>query len=103
MDAAEADRRKSLTDAVADLFRSKPAHWFTASEIAEVGGWQASRTRISDCRLKLGMHIENKLERMTLDDGTFAVLSSYRYLDHEPLGRDASTKLPVFQRELFQR
>jgi hypothetical protein len=44
------------------LFRSRPGSWISALEIATVGGWLSSRTRISECRTQLGMRIENKTE-----------------------------------------
>ena len=47
---AEIARRASLTEAVLDLFLSRPYQWIDALEIAKKGGALASRTRISDAR-----------------------------------------------------
>ncbi len=45
---------------MAALFRAHPNEWLSALDIARMGGLLSSRTRISECRTKLGMDIENE-------------------------------------------
>lgn len=71
----------TFTDAVADLFRSRPNKWIDARELMTVGGSFAWRTRISDAR-KQGMTIENKWHTVYTEYGTFRV-SRYRYRTQE--------------------
>ncbi len=85
----EHERRQSNRDAIAQYFKSLPNEWIDASTLAELGGALAWRTRVSDCRTKLGMCIENKLEHIDEPGGTFYVRSSYRYLVHAPIGEPA--------------
>ncbi len=85
----EHKRRQSNRDDVAEYFKARPTEWVLASELAEVGGALAWRTRVSDCRRQLGMCIENKLEHVDEPGGSFYVLSSYRYLPHAPIGPPA--------------
>jgi hypothetical protein len=87
--AAEHERRQSNRDAVAALFKSYPGVWITASELADVGGVLAWRTRVSEARVKLQMHIENKVERDFNADGSLNVRSYYRYIPHTPIGPSA--------------
>jgi hypothetical protein len=86
---AEHQRRQSNRDDVAEYFKAHASEWVPASALAAVGGILAWRTRVSDCRRQLGMFIENKLEHVDEPGGTFYVLSSYRYLPHEPIGPPA--------------
>jgi hypothetical protein len=53
---------QTALDRVEQLFRSRPNQFISALEIATVGGWLSSRTRISECRTQLGMRIDNKTE-----------------------------------------
>lgn len=109
---AELKRRQSNAEKVAAFFREHVNEWVGALDLETVGGRQAWRTRVSDCRKKFGMHIENRQRRI----GEHAVncpalqawdvegacscdkppmhISEYRYLPHEPLGRDASAPSP---------
>lgn len=50
---AELDRRASLTEAVRDLFLSRPWVWIPVRVIAEVGGFAAWRTRCSEARQRI--------------------------------------------------
>ena len=50
MNAAEAVRRNSATQAVLELLQANPLRWVSWREIATVGGVCAWRTRISDAR-----------------------------------------------------
>lgn len=47
---AELERRASLTEAVRDLFLSRPGVWIPVRVLADVGGFAAWRTRVSDAR-----------------------------------------------------
>lgn len=68
--------RESRVQSTADLFRSFEFGWIDSRELEIVGGRNAWRTRVSDCRLQLGMRIDNRLTRRT--DGT--LISEYRYV-----------------------
>jgi hypothetical protein len=70
---------QSFTHAVAAFFKARPGQWINAVELEAVGGRQAWRTRVSECRKDLGMTIENKLER-----GVDYTVSLYRYLPTPP-------------------
>ena len=63
-------------DRVAGLFRASPGAWIDGLTVASHGGSYAWRTRVSDCRVQLGMVIENRVR--ALADGTRA--SEYRYM-----------------------
>lgn len=64
-------------DAIAAYLAAHPNVWISAYTLMELGGKLAFRTRISDCRLELGMTIENKVER---DPKTHVAESFYRYV-----------------------
>jgi hypothetical protein len=49
-----------LTEATAQFFRTNPNLWLNARKFLPVGGTEAWRSRISDCRTKLGMDVENR-------------------------------------------
>lgn len=68
-------RTRSFRDAVALYFRTRPNVWVDAVCLEFVGGRQAWRTRISNCRTKLGMTIENRLRKV--GDVT---ISEYRFV-----------------------
>jgi hypothetical protein len=61
-------------DRVAHLFRSYPNTWIDGNELALVGGCYAWRSRVSDCRLALGMKIENRQRKVGK-----RTISEYRY------------------------
>lgn len=67
--------RSRLTDRVAAYFRAHPDRWVDGRELAQVGGYAAYRTRISNCRTELGMDIQNRTYRK---DGY--TVSEYRYV-----------------------
>ena len=66
-------------DKVAGLFRASPGAWIDGLAVASHGGSYAWRTRVSECRVQLGMVIENRVR--ALEDGTRA--SEYRYMPDE--------------------
>jgi hypothetical protein len=92
--AHEQERRKSHAEQVAAWFKAHPLMWIGTADLEKLGGRNAWRTRVSECRTKLHMNIENKQSR-----STGAVISLYRYVPWEPLGRDASERIQ--QKSLF--
>lgn len=74
------DDTTSFRDKVAAFFQARSGQWINGLAIAQVGGVYGWRTRISDCRLQLGMTIENRVRY----EGRKKV-SEYRYVpDDEP-------------------
>lgn len=69
----------SFTNHVADYFKARPLIWITAVALESVGGRQAWRTRVSNCRKDLGMDIRNRQQRMTDSEGKPWCLSEYCY------------------------
>ena len=62
-------------DKVAGLFRASPGTWIDGLTVASRGGAYAWRTRVSDCRVQLGMVIENRVR--ALENGS--KVSEYRH------------------------
>ena len=90
-------RRLALRYRIEAYFRAHPRQWIDAETLMELGGSLAWRTRVSECRRvfkgESGV-LENRQERLGP-----RVNSSYRYLPHTPLGRDAAAR--VDQKSLF--
>ncbi len=76
--------RQSFTDRVAALFKSRPDTWIDAIELERVGGRFAWRSRVSDCRLRYGMTIENKQQKRVDTTGRIWTTSLYRWVS-EPV------------------
>jgi predicted secreted protein len=70
---------QALRDRVAEFLKRNPNRWIAATSFEPVGGRQAWRTRLSECRV-LGMTIENRVRTITRDDGSKYKLSEYRYV-----------------------
>lgn len=70
----------TFRDKVAAFLKQHEGRWIHAVEFEAVGGRQAWRTRIAECRTHLGMNIENKVERVTRSDGSKYTRSSYRFV-----------------------
>jgi hypothetical protein len=70
----EQQRRRTFTDRMRAFFLERPGVWVEARDLEAVGGRQAWRTRVSDCRVNHGMVIRNRLRRE--DAG---VVSEYCY------------------------
>jgi hypothetical protein len=68
--------KTAYRDRVAGLFRASPGAWIDGLTVASRGGAYAWRTRVSECRVQLGMVIENRVR--ALENGTRA--SEYRYI-----------------------
>lgn len=83
---------KTFVDAVASYFTAHPGEWIDGLTLETVGGRYAWRSRVSDCRTELGMHIENRLRRVERSDGSKVVKSEYRYtpvgITQEPRDKD---------------
>lgn len=60
---------------VANYFKDHPGQWIDGRILATIGGAYAWRTRVSECRMRLGMAIENRERKV---DGY--TLSEYRYI-----------------------
>lgn len=71
---------QSLTDKLAAHFRAKPDVWIDGVSLETIAGRYAWRSRVSDCRRKLGMDIRNRQQRMTDADGKTWVISWYMFV-----------------------
>jgi hypothetical protein len=68
--------RKTLRDALAAYLQKHPNTWFDGQkQLGRIAGRYAWRTRVSDCRLRLGMNIVNRQSRAGK-----RVVSEYAYL-----------------------
>ena len=76
--------RTAYRDKVAGLFRAAPGTWIDGLTVASRGGSYAWRTRVSECRVQLGMVIDNRVR--TLSNGTRA--SEYRYMPADEFAVD---------------
>lgn len=74
-------RTRTFRDAVAEYFKTRPNVWVDAVCLEFIGGRQAWRSRVSDCRTELGMVIENRQRRPGRIDGRVCgpVISEYCY------------------------
>lgn len=54
----------SLNDKLAALFKANPGVWLDGRRLAEVGGYAAWRTRVSELRAQRHMDIENRCRFM---------------------------------------
>jgi hypothetical protein len=94
MTAAEAERRASRTDGVEALFRARPGEWIRATELMDVGGWLAWRTRVSDARKRFVRAGEGTIEW----NGNVQA-SAYRYVPAPP--HEESRQVLPIQEALF--
>ena len=85
--------RAAFLDRVEAYFKARPLQWIHAREFETVGGRQAWRSRIAECRTQRGMDIENRQERRTVEDGSMVTDSFYCYTPRpaDPIGPDAAT------------
>ena len=72
--------RQSFTDRVEALFKARPDTWVDAIELERIGGRQAWRTRVSQCRRERGMVIENKQMKQRDPQGRVWTTSLYRWV-----------------------
>lgn len=68
-----------MLERVAALFLRKRGMWIDSSELAQVGGRMAWRTRCSECRTLLGMEIQNRVRTVRAADGSTFRVSEYGY------------------------
>jgi hypothetical protein len=71
-------------DKVAGLFRASPGTWIDGLTVASRGGAYAWRTRVSECRVQLGMLIENRVR--ALENGS--KVSEYRHTPFDEFAVD---------------
>jgi hypothetical protein len=64
---------------VASFLRQHEGEWLPAIAFEPIGGRQAWRTRIAECRTQLGMDIANRCRLVRRADGTAYKLSEYCY------------------------
>jgi hypothetical protein len=76
--------RQTFTDRVAQLFRDMPGQWIDARTIAQVGGFAAWRTRISNARIAYGMDIRNRTRWEETPIGGFTVTEYCYFPDPQP-------------------
>ena len=72
--------RQTFRDQVAAFLQRHPNQWLPAIRFEAVGGRQAWRSRISDCRVELGMQIDNRVYRVKRADGATYTQSEYRFV-----------------------
>lgn len=68
----------TFRDQVAHFLQQHEGRWIHAVEFEAVGGRQAWRTRIAECRTQLGMNVENRVRTIKKPNGTTYKLSEYR-------------------------
>jgi len=69
----------TFTQRVAAYFETNPGRWIDGRELETIGGRYAWRSRVSDCRTKLGLDIENRQRRVVTESGQTFVISEYRF------------------------
>lgn len=70
----------TLRNVVAAHFKANPGRWISMQELAELAGTGGWRTRVSECRVQLGMHLVNRTARIKLANGEKITQSHYRYV-----------------------
>ena len=88
MNSSEYARRASRTVAVIDLFTARPHVWIPADVLAQVGGFCAWRTRVSDARVRLETE-----QRGTVQWNGKVKESAYRYVPAVPVVEPAQVDL----------
>jgi len=71
----------TFTQRVAAYFETNAGRWIDGRELETIGGRYAWRSRVSDCRTKLGLDIENRQRRVKTESGHTFVVSEYRYVE----------------------
>lgn len=89
---------QTFRDKVAIYFKSRPNVWVDAVTLEFVGGRQAWRSRVSDCRTELVMSIENRQRRPGRVEGRVCgpVISEYRYVPASESTAETAHDLNVF-------
>jgi hypothetical protein len=78
--SVKGDSPSAFRDKVALFFKESPDSWIDGRILSRIGGTYAWRTRVSECRLQLGMNIRNRQRR---EKGH--TISEYCYLPKERL------------------
>jgi hypothetical protein len=68
-----------MLERVAGLFLRKRGMWIDSTELAQVGGRCAWRSRVSECRTQIGMDIRNRVRTVRAADGSTFRVSEYAY------------------------
>lgn len=68
----------TLNDRVEALLTARRGVWVNARELAEVGGFAAWRTRLSNVRRQRGLVIENRVRMERSESGRRYRVSEYR-------------------------
>ena len=84
--------RHTFRDQVAAYLQQHPNQWIPAIRFEAIGGRQAWRSRISDCRVDLGMRIDNRVQRVQRADGSVYSLSEYKFV---PASEPSAQALPL--------
>jgi hypothetical protein len=77
----------TFRDRVATFLKAHEGEWLPAIAFEPIGGRQAWRSRIADCRTQLGMAIDNRCRLVKRHDGTSYRLSEYRFTAPAPKGQ----------------
>lgn len=72
--------RHSFTRDLATYFQRQPGVWINAIDLERIGGRQAWRTRVSNCRVKFKMDITNRERKVQRPDGSRFTVSEYRFV-----------------------
>ena len=92
--ANEVEDREAHMLAIATLFKAAPLLDIEPDILRNITPHY--QQRISECRRKLKMTIQNVPRYRTDADGTkHKQDGAYRYLTHEPIGRDSGTQVPA--------
>ncbi len=86
--SSEYARRASRTVAMLDLFTARPHVWIPADVLAQVGGFCAWRTRVSDARFRL-----EEERRGTVEWNGDVKASAYRYVPAVPVAQPEQASL----------
>ncbi len=74
----------SLTERLAIYLKARESEWIDGRELATVAGAYGWRSRVADARREFSMTIENRVLRVTRDDGaSWFKVSQYRYVPVE--------------------
>lgn len=68
---------RTFRDAVADYLKGNQGQWVDGMVLQQIGGCYAWRTRLSECRTKLGMVVENRQRRVRDHEPGCAALSAW--------------------------
>jgi hypothetical protein len=86
---------QTFTDRVAALFKSMPGQWIDARVIAQVGGFAAWRTRISECRQRGMPDIRNRQRVEDTPIGSYKVTEYCYFPEPQPRALDEAEDQPL--------